>query len=84
MAPVYALIKAGYSVEKIILTTLQALSGAGYPEPAAIDLVDNIIPFIGGEGILPFHIRDLPPRQATGIALALRIHLSFADRSGIF
>lgn len=49
MAPVYALIKAGYSVEKIILTTLQALSGAGYPGPAAIDLVDNIIPYIGGE-----------------------------------
>jgi aspartate-semialdehyde dehydrogenase len=49
MAPVYALIKAGCHVNKIILTTLQALSGAGYPGPAAIDLVDNIIPFIGGE-----------------------------------
>lgn len=49
MAPVYALIKAGYTIRKIILTTLQALSGAGYPGPAAIDLVDNIIPYIGGE-----------------------------------
>ncbi len=49
MAPVYALIKAGYSIQKIILTTLQALSGAGYPGPAAIDLVDNIVPYIGGE-----------------------------------
>jgi aspartate-semialdehyde dehydrogenase len=49
MAPVYALIKAGYRVNRMILTTLQALSGAGYPGPAAIDLVDNIIPYIGGE-----------------------------------
>lgn len=49
MAPVYALIKAGFNVKRIILTTLQALSGAGYPGPAAIDLVDNIIPYIGGE-----------------------------------
>jgi len=49
MAPVYALINAGYSIQKIILTTLQALSGAGYPGPSAIDLVDNIIPYIGGE-----------------------------------
>ncbi len=49
MTPVYALIEAGYSIRKMILTTLQALSGAGYPGPAAIDLVDNIIPYIGGE-----------------------------------
>ena len=33
----------------MIVTTLQALSGAGYPGPAAIDLVDNIIPYISGE-----------------------------------
>ncbi len=49
MAPLYAIIKAGYNVEKIILTTLQSLSGAGYPGPAGIDLIDNIIPYIGGE-----------------------------------
>ncbi len=49
MIPVYALMKAGYKLDKMIVTTLQALSGAGYPGPAAIDLVDNIIPYIGGE-----------------------------------
>ena len=49
MLPVYALMKAGYAIDKMIVTTLQALSGAGYPGPAAIDLVDNIIPFIPGE-----------------------------------
>jgi aspartate-semialdehyde dehydrogenase len=49
MLPIFALIKAGYKIDKMILTTLQALSGAGYPGPAAIDLVDNVIPFISGE-----------------------------------
>ncbi len=49
MLPIYALMKAGYSVDKMIVTTLQALSGAGYPGPAAIDLVDNVIPYIAGE-----------------------------------
>jgi len=49
MAPLYALLKAGYGIRKMILTTLQAVSGAGYPGPASIDLIDNIVPFIGGE-----------------------------------
>jgi aspartate-semialdehyde dehydrogenase len=33
----------------MILSTLEALSGAGYPGPAAIDVLDNIIPYINGE-----------------------------------
>jgi aspartate-semialdehyde dehydrogenase len=49
MLPIYALMKAGYKIDKMIVTTLQALSGAGYPGPAAIDLVDNVIPYISGE-----------------------------------
>ncbi|HPQ45418.1 MAG TPA: aspartate-semialdehyde dehydrogenase [Syntrophales bacterium] len=49
MTPVYALIHAGYPVKRMILTTLQAVSGAGYPGPASIDLIDNIVPFIKGE-----------------------------------
>jgi aspartate-semialdehyde dehydrogenase len=49
MIPIYALIKAGYKIDKMIVTTLQAVSGAGYPGPASIDLIDNIIPYIGGE-----------------------------------
>jgi aspartate-semialdehyde dehydrogenase len=49
MLPLYALKKAGYSIDKMIVTTLQAVSGAGYPGPASIDLIDNIVPFIGGE-----------------------------------
>ena len=49
MIPLYALMKAGYTIDKMIVTTLQALSGAGYPGPAAIDLVDNTLPYISGE-----------------------------------
>jgi aspartate-semialdehyde dehydrogenase len=49
LPPVYALIAAGYPVETIVVTTLQAVSGAGYPGPASIDMIDNIVPFIGGE-----------------------------------
>lgn len=49
MAPVYALMKAGFPVESLVITTLQAVSGAGYPGPGSIDMIDNIIPFIKGE-----------------------------------
>jgi aspartate-semialdehyde dehydrogenase len=49
MLPLYALLKAGYRVDAMIVTTLQAVSGAGYPGPASIDLIDNVIPYIGGE-----------------------------------
>jgi aspartate-semialdehyde dehydrogenase len=47
--PIYALIKAGYEVRRLIVTTLQAVSGAGYPGPASIDMIDNIVPYIAGE-----------------------------------
>lgn len=49
LPPVYALMTAGYAVEDIVVTTLQAVSGAGYPGVASIDVADNIVPFIGGE-----------------------------------
>jgi aspartate-semialdehyde dehydrogenase len=46
---VYPLMAAGYPVESIFVATLQGVSGAGYPGPASIDMIDNIVPFIGGE-----------------------------------
>jgi aspartate-semialdehyde dehydrogenase len=49
MLPLYALRKAGYPVDKMIVTTLQAVSGAGYPGPASIDMIDNVVPYIPGE-----------------------------------
>ena len=47
--PLYALIKAGYEVRRLIVSTLQAVSGAGYPGVPSLDMIDNIIPYIGGE-----------------------------------
>ena len=33
---------------RVMVTTLQALSGAGYPGVASLDAIGNIIPYIGG------------------------------------
>ena len=38
-----------FGVEAAIATTLQALSGAGYPGVASLDILDNVLPYIGGE-----------------------------------
>jgi aspartate-semialdehyde dehydrogenase len=49
MIPLYALMKAGYKIDKMIVATLQAVSGAGYPGLASIDLIDNVLPTLSGE-----------------------------------
>ena len=33
---------------RVMVTTLQALSGAGYPGVASLDALGNVIPYIGG------------------------------------
>ncbi len=38
-----------FGVEAVIVTSLQAASGAGYPGVPSLDLIDNIVPYIGGE-----------------------------------
>jgi aspartate-semialdehyde dehydrogenase len=38
-----------FGVKKIIATTMQAISGAGYPGVPSMDVVGNVIPFIGNE-----------------------------------
>jgi aspartate-semialdehyde dehydrogenase len=49
LMPIYALEKGGFEVRRIIVTTLQALSGAGYPGVSSLDMIDNVVPFIAGE-----------------------------------
>ena len=49
MAPVHALALAGFPAQRIIVSTLQAVSGAGYPGVPSLDMIDNIVPYIGGE-----------------------------------
>jgi aspartate-semialdehyde dehydrogenase len=36
-------------LQKVIVSTMQAISGAGYPGLAALDYVDNVVPFIKRE-----------------------------------
>lgn len=38
-----------FGVEKLIVSTMQAISGAGYPGLSAMDVLDNVVPLIGGE-----------------------------------
>ena len=38
-----------FGIERIVCTTLQAISGAGYPGVASMDINANVVPFIGGE-----------------------------------
>ena len=38
-----------FGITRVIATTMQALSGAGYPGVASMDITANVIPFIGGE-----------------------------------
>ncbi|KAJ2464316.1 aspartate-semialdehyde dehydrogenase [Coemansia sp. RSA 2337] len=36
-------------LKRVVVTTLQAISGAGYPGVASLDILDNIVPLISGE-----------------------------------
>jgi aspartate-semialdehyde dehydrogenase len=38
-----------FRIQKVIVTTMQAVSGAGYPGVASLDILGNVVPFIGGE-----------------------------------
>ena len=38
-----------FGVSKVLVTTMQAISGAGYPGLSAYDMLDNVVPYIGGE-----------------------------------
>ncbi|MBC7927281.1 MAG: aspartate-semialdehyde dehydrogenase [Bryobacteraceae bacterium] len=38
-----------FGIRRVIASTLQAISGAGYPGVASMDINANVIPFIGGE-----------------------------------
>jgi aspartate-semialdehyde dehydrogenase len=40
---------AQFGITKIVATTLQAVSGAGYPGVPSMDILGNVIPYIGNE-----------------------------------
>jgi aspartate-semialdehyde dehydrogenase len=48
---VIAMVLAGlrrFQPTRVVVTTLQALSGAGYPGVASLDAIGNVVPYIGG------------------------------------
>lgn len=49
VVPLAALEKAFGPIEICIVTTMQAISGAGYPGVPSFDIFDNVVPHIGGE-----------------------------------
>lgn len=49
MAIVLRPLDQAFGVRHVHVVTLQALSGAGYPGVASLDIIDNVLPFIGGE-----------------------------------
>jgi aspartate-semialdehyde dehydrogenase len=38
-----------FGLEAVMMTSMQAISGAGYPGVASMDIIDNVMPYIGGE-----------------------------------
>jgi aspartate-semialdehyde dehydrogenase len=48
-APPLAALNRRFGVESAVITTLQAISGAGYPGVSSMDITDNVIPYIAGE-----------------------------------
>src|SRR6185295_10500920 len=38
-----------FGITKIIVTTMQAVSGAGYPGVPSMDILGNVVPYIGSE-----------------------------------
>jgi aspartate-semialdehyde dehydrogenase len=38
-----------FGIERAVVTTMQAISGAGYPGVASLDALDNVVPFIAEE-----------------------------------
>jgi len=51
MGPVLALkpLQDRFGVEQIFATSMQAVSGAGYPGVPSMDILDNVIPYIASE-----------------------------------
>lgn len=49
LAMALAPLHARFAVKRALVTTMQAISGAGYPGVPSYDILGNVIPYIGGE-----------------------------------
>ena len=64
-----------YGIEVIQVTTMQALSGAGYPGVASLDILGNVVPFIGGEEAK----MEIESKKLLGTLNAEATKVDFAD-----
>jgi aspartate-semialdehyde dehydrogenase len=63
---------SAFGLRKIFITSMQAISGAGYPGVSSLDILGNVVPYIGGEEdkvetelqILLGHMQDNVRHQA--------------------
>jgi aspartate-semialdehyde dehydrogenase len=42
-------LQKAFGLDKVLMTSMQAVSGAGYPGIPTLDILGNVVPFIGGE-----------------------------------
>ncbi len=49
IAMALAPLQAAFGVERVFVATMQAVSGAGYPGVPSLDILGNVIPYIGDE-----------------------------------
>jgi aspartate-semialdehyde dehydrogenase len=61
-----------FGVEKVFVVTMQAISGAGYPGVASLDILGNVIPFIGGEE----EKIEIETRKILGTLMGERVQLA--------
>lgn len=44
-------LEKAFGLDTVMVTTMQAISGAGYPGLSSMDILDNVVPLIGGEEV---------------------------------
>jgi aspartate-semialdehyde dehydrogenase len=72
-------LQRAFGVEKLFVSTMQAVSGAGYPGVPSLDILGNVIPFIGGEEEKMERetckiLGALDPTGVTPAAIAMSVH----------
>ena len=74
LAPLHA----AFGVRQLFATTMQAVSGAGYPGVASLDILGNVVPWIGGdeEGKIESETRKMLGRLEGGVVRPAAIAVS--------
>lgn len=63
-----------FGLKKLFVVTMQAVSGAGYPGVSSMDIMDNVVPYIGGE---EEKMEQKEPQKLLGVFDGAAIH--YAD-----